>query len=362
MTESSESLPPARKPGKPAMRVIHFLSSLGLATVLLVLLGILTWLATLEQIHNGLYPTLKKYFDYRTPVILPDIVDPTNSWYPRINGHPITIPLPGGYYVCALLLVNLTIGGILRIRKGWKQAGVLIAHFGIIFMLVGGGVTDHFSERGNMAIDQGESSDTAQDYFEWVVEVAEIKTDKPEDIQVIRGKYLTDLTGENRRVFKLPDMPFDLEITGYQGFVEPISIDQRAPRNKEPQVDGYFLEEKPDHVDGKAVEDERKTAGCFARILYRNGEKSAPFLLAGASFHPHSVRVDNRVFIIDMRKRLWPMPFKVQLDKFTADFHPGTKRPAKFISDITRIENGAEAKVRIQMNEPDVSCRDGSPR
>ena len=352
MTESSESLPPARKSGKGAMRVINFFSSLGLATVLLVLLGILTWLATLEQIHNGLYPTLKKYFDYRTPIVLPDIVDPTNTWYPRINGNPITIPLPGGYYVCALLLVNLTLGGILRMRKGWKQAGVLIAHFGIIFMLVGGGVTDHFSERGNMAVDQGERSDVAQDYFEWVVEVAEIKSAKPEDIHVIRGEYLTDLEGENRRTFKLPEMPFDLEVTGYYKFAEPISIDQRAPRNKEPVFDGYFLEEKADHENGKAIEEERKTAACHARILYRNGEKSQPFLLAGASHHPYSVRVDDRVFIIDMRKRLWPMPFTVQLDKFTADFHPGTKRPAKFISDITRIEDGAEAKVRIQMNEP----------
>jgi cytochrome c biogenesis protein ResB len=53
-----------------------------------------------------------------------------------------------------------------------------------------------------------------------------------------------------------------------------------------------------------------------------------------------------------MRKRLWPMPFTVQLDTFTADFHPGTMKPSKFVSNITRIENGGEAKVTIQMNEP----------
>jgi cytochrome c biogenesis protein ResB len=53
-----------------------------------------------------------------------------------------------------------------------------------------------------------------------------------------------------------------------------------------------------------------------------------------------------------MRKRLWPMPFTVQLDEFTAEFHPGTMKPAKFVSKITRVENGGEAKVTIQMNEP----------
>jgi cytochrome c biogenesis protein ResB len=61
---------------------------------------------------------------------------------------------------------------------------------------------------------------------------------------------------------------------------------------------------------------------------------------------------EGRVFTIDMRKRLWPMPFTVRLDEFIADFHPGTSRPAKFISKITRIENGGEARHTIQMNEP----------
>ncbi|WAC17988.1 cytochrome c biogenesis protein ResB [Luteolibacter sp. SL250] len=352
MMESSESLPPVRKSGNAGMRVINFLSSLGLATVLLILLGILTWLATLEQIHNGLYPTLRKYFDYRAFYVLPDAVSPENTWYPRVNGNPLTIPLPGGYYVCALLTLNLLLGGILRIRKGWKQAGVLISHFGIILMLIGGGVTDHFSRRGNMAIHEGKVSDVAQDYFEWVIEAAEIKDNKPENIRVIGSEHLKPLEGESRRIFRLPDMPFDLEITGYYPYAVPIAATERAPRNGEPVFDGYFLEQQEEQVGGKAVEEERKMAGCHARLLYKNGEKSTPFILTGASLYPYTVRVDDRVFTIDMRKRLWPMPFEVRLDKFTADFHPGTRRASKFISDITRIENGAEAKVRIEMNEP----------
>ena len=40
----------------------------------------------------------------------------------------------------AVLLLNLILGGVIRIRKGWRHAGNLISHFGIIFMLVGGGV------------------------------------------------------------------------------------------------------------------------------------------------------------------------------------------------------------------------------
>ena len=92
----------------------------------MLLLGLLTWFATLEQIDNGLYPTLTKYFDWKSVFLLPEI-----------NGKMVPLPLPGGYWVCAVLLLNLILGGIIRIRKGWRHYGNLIAHFGIIFMLVG---------------------------------------------------------------------------------------------------------------------------------------------------------------------------------------------------------------------------------
>ncbi|MEO0017585.1 MAG: hypothetical protein RLZZ522_868, partial [Verrucomicrobiota bacterium] len=39
-------------------------------------------------------------------------------------------------------------------------------------------------------------------------------------------------------------------------------------------------------------------------------------------------------------------------DKFTAEFHPGTMKPSKFVSEITRLEGQTEAKAIIQMNEP----------
>jgi hypothetical protein len=243
--------------------------------------------------------------------------------------------------------VNLTLGGVIRIRKGWSHAGNIISHFGIIFMLIAGGVAHHFSERGNMAVGEGESSNTAEDYFEFVVELTEIKENQPGPITVIRGDQINDLEAGKTRVFRLPEFPFDLEIGGYLVNGQPVSTFERAPDRQQQQADLYYLMEKPEEVNAEA-----NTAACYARILYRDGTKSDPFILAGASFHPFSVRIDERVFTVDMRKRLWPMPFTVQLDKFTADFHPGTARPAKFISEVTRIEDNTESKYTIQMNEP----------
>jgi hypothetical protein len=328
---------PEPKPNRSlAGRIFDVLSGFGLATVLLLLLGLLTWFATLEQVEYGLYPTLNKYFHWKSVVLLPEL-----------KGKMVPLPLPGGYWVGVVLLINLTLGGVIRIRKGWKHAGNLISHLGIIFMLVAGGVAHHFSERGNMAIPEGETRDAAEDYFEYVVEVAEIKDGQPASIHVVRGKFFDDLEGGASRLFRFPELPFDLELAGYLRNAAPVAITERAPDRGQLIVDGYYLMERPDEINAEA-----NTAATYARMVFRDGTRSDPFILAGASFHPFTVRHQERMFTFDMRKRLWPMPFAVRLDEFTADFHPGTMRPSRFVSQITRFEDGGEAKVTIQMNEP----------
>ena len=334
--EPSDNLPPFKPSRSIPGKIFDLLSSLGLATILLLLLGLLTWFATLEQVDNGLYATLNKYFYWKSVFLLPEI-----------KGKMVPLPLLSGYWVGALLLLNLILGGVIRIRKGWKHAGNLISHMGIVFMLIGAGVAQHFSERGNMAVGEGEASNTAEDYFEYVVEVSEIKDGKMDAIHVIRGKDIDDLRDGKSRVFRFPTLPFSLEIAGYMEDAQPVGITERAPENGQVQADGYYLTEKPKQTNAEA-----ETAACYAKVISRDGKKSDPFILAGASFHPFSIRIDDRIFTVDMRKRLWPMPFTVNLDKFTAEFHPGTMKPSKFVSEITRIEKGSESKVTIQMNEP----------
>lgn len=49
----------------------------------------------------------------------------------------ISLPLPGMGITCVLLFANLLIGGVFRIRWTWRHAGVLVAHGGILLLLVG---------------------------------------------------------------------------------------------------------------------------------------------------------------------------------------------------------------------------------
>jgi hypothetical protein len=53
-----------------------------------------------------------------------------------------------------------------------------------------------------------------------------------------------------------------------------------------------------------------------------------------------------------MRKKLWPLPFGVQLDDFRVERDPGTRRAAAYESDVTRLDGVETEEVLIQMNEP----------
>ena len=73
--------PPLPKPIRSIPgKIFDVLSGFGLATVTLLLLGLLTWFATLEQVDNGLYPTLNKYFatDWKSIFLLPEQWRPIN--------------------------------------------------------------------------------------------------------------------------------------------------------------------------------------------------------------------------------------------------------------------------------------------
>ena len=57
------------------LRIYKFLSGFGLATALLVILMVETWLATLEQVHFGLHATLQKYFTPEAVFVFPDAAE-----------------------------------------------------------------------------------------------------------------------------------------------------------------------------------------------------------------------------------------------------------------------------------------------
>ncbi|MEK7951892.1 cytochrome c biogenesis protein ResB [Luteolibacter soli] len=335
-------------------RIYHMLASFGLATILLLILLLETWTATLEMKLNGLFPTVQKYFDIHNWYVFPD----AGIFNEKAVGKLLP-PLPGGYWVCALLALNLTLGGIIRMRKGWKTAGVLMSHFAIVFMIVAGGVAQLKEERGVMMLSEDDkglpkTADYASSLTETSIEITEVKDGKAVGpVQFVKDAYYSDLGPEQHRKVMLPKLPFDLEVQGYVQNAKAMSTASMAPERGEPVVDGWFIFSRERNKDT-----EMDTPGVHARIVPRDGGSGQVMLLVTSdpdSFTPRApvtVKSGDRTFLVRLDKRVWPVPFKVTLVDARSEYHPNTNRPKLFESDIIRTQDGHETKHFIEMNKP----------
>ena len=325
------------------MRLFRFFSGFGLAVTCLLLLLILTWLSTLEQPAKGLYEVQKRYYDAEAWYVVPEL-----DWLPKINGKPVSLPLPGAYLVSAVLFVNLSLGGILRIRKGWKNIGVIISHFSMISLLIAGFVSHHYSKEGIMAVYQGDTSDFAQSYTEYTIEVAEIVNGEKEKPYVLPTEHLKNLGADQSRVFEIPELGIELNVSGWMRNSARVKVDKDDAGKDVIEVDGWALQWLKTNPT-----EELNLAGCHVDVFVEGDQdKTARLVLHGGDPNACTITVDGKIYGLRLMREIWPMPFQVRLDESIGEYYPGTRKPSTFQSDITRIADGSEQAFRIKMNEP----------
>jgi len=109
---------------------------------------------------------------------------------------------------------------MLRIRKGIKQIGPIIAHFGIILLLFTGFVDHHKSIHGHMDTRQFGTYDYAWKRGKTSLEVFQFDEEQnKKPPYVIKHEMLEDLSHDNstpkHRVFKISEFPFDIEVRNF---------------------------------------------------------------------------------------------------------------------------------------------------
>jgi hypothetical protein len=309
----------------------RFLSSYGLSCVLFLLLFVLTLLGTVEQVDQGIYDVQKKYFE--SVFLIHDLFG------------VIPLPLPGAYLVMVLLAVNLTLGGIAHAPKGRSHWGILIGHAGILFLLLGAAVQYNYSASGNLTLYEGEQSSEFESYYEWEIAIAEASDEGPYTEYIIPGDRFMDLGPTGARTFRNADLPFELVLHGVYRNCMPRPVEAEG-ENAAQAVDGFRLVAMASEKQA-----ERNAAGAHVTIQPRHGEP-VEGILWGFSQLPLTLELDGKMWVIDLRKRRYQMPFTVALDKFTHEMHPGTQMPRKYESEVRKIENGIEQSVTISMNQP----------
>ena len=348
MSDSSKSLP---------AKIFAFLSSFGLATSVLVMLLVLTFLGTLEQAEHGLVASQARYFESA----FIDRIDVGACW--RALGFNVywdignvTLPLyivPGGYTLMAVLFVNLLCGGIMRIRKSPKTIGVIISHFAILFMIAAGAVTHHFAKEGNMSLSEGQTNDEFLSFHDRVIEIEKVQADPKakRSVLVIDEARFRDVTAAgDGRTFTSESLPFDLIITNWKKNAQP-KRDANSTRGD--AVDGYFIQEMSMLDDsGAAMADEQLASACVAIAKMKKGDEKQTGILWEFAAAPWTVTVGTDKYLISLVHRSYKLPFAVRLDQTEEEKHPGTMRARRFTSKVTKLTGGHEEKRVITMNEP----------
>lgn len=316
----------------PLQRLMALFSSFGLSTVLLLLLLALTFFGTLHQIDHGLYDAQKKYFESFV-VFQPVFGD-------------LRVPLPGAQLVMALLFVNLVVGGIVRLRRSWSRAGILIVHLGIALMLLAGFVKLKYSDDGRMVLHEGEVSDWFDSYYEWEIAISRLVGDGQVEEHVIPWSDLAGLDEESRASFTSAALPFDLQLTHFQRNAIPM---RKGPAFTVdvPVVDGYFLR----GID-RYKQAEANIPGAYVAVRSKNGGSESTGILWGRAEHPWAASVAGATWFVDLRRRRWQLPFQVRLKDFRKEDHPRLDMAKSFESDVEMIEDGSPRDVRIWMNHP----------
>ena len=327
------------------IKVYNFFSGYLLAIILLSFLLLLTYFGTMAQVEMGLYEASEKYFE---------------SLFLVQKIGPVPIILPGVYLVSALLFLNLFLGGLVRAKKNWRRPGMVIAHFGILYILFAGFVAFHYTREGNMVLYEGDRSDEIYNLTDWSIEISKYNDEGEAIITYVVGPdQLNGLWKKGtKRTYYNSEIPFDIRVSGYarniangkgqlMGLLKSTAAKEKGIR----VVEGYGI--FPVKTN-KSMEFNLPAA--YFDVLGKDSTKISEGLIIGSgpfAPKPFTVEVNDSTWSIDLTREKFALPFGIELTKFQKEDHPGTARAREYSSDVIKIENGQSAGERlISMNQP----------
>jgi hypothetical protein len=346
-------------------RVWQFLTSLRLTVVLLALGILLVFVGTVAQADEGLYVAQERYFKHWW------------VWGITFFGHKLPLPLPGGYLLGVLLLINLLAAHIKRFQWSTKKIGIHLTHAGVVLLLVGQLATDLFSRETQLRFFEGQSKNYSESPMDYELAFVTEAGPDEEEVVVIPDKLLAQ-GGE----LKHEKLPFVVRVKEYWPNSEPSF---RAPmqQNAEPLTTNgvaRHFDFRPTAITKKMDDKNVPTAviellgaggslGTWVAPGWAGDEIMASAVLAsftrqmGAQMagtigarltEPQSVEASGKKFTFSLRPARAYTPYSLTLLKATHSVYRGTDIPKDFRSRV-RIENprtGENREVEIFMNSP----------
>ncbi|MEE2887321.1 MAG: cytochrome c biogenesis protein ResB [Planctomycetota bacterium] len=308
----------------PAL-LMNGLSSFGLTCIILLCLMWLTYWGTRMQEFHSLTWVVAELFESWICVI------PLSEF-----GWGVNIRGPGAQLLLSLLAVNIICGGLVRMRFSTRTIGIVITHVSVLFLLLAGLVQQLYGTRGHMRLEHGEKSAQYDSFDQWELVIGELRADGSVREHLVQDTQLARLP-----VLRGAGVPFEIAVTKY--FVNS-DLGQSKTAGASDDIDGVYLTELPLHKQANFP-------GTYLEVRVP-GEKPQRGLLWGLQRHPWTVEVKGVKWFLDLRARVFDLPFEIQLEKFRKEDHPGIDSPRHFSSDVVKLEDGVAQGFHISMNEP----------
>ncbi len=312
----------------------NFFVSLQLTVVLLIMSLVLVFVATLDQVNLGIWAVQEKYF--RSLFVL---------W--PVPNTSFAIPVfPGGYLVGGFLLVNLIAAHVYRFRLSWKKTGILLAHTGLILLLVGELLSGLMQKDSSMQLQEGETKKYSESFREYELAVLDKTNADYDDVVAIPEAVLAD-----KAVVQHPKLPFQVRIKEYFPNSTVQMRDANSPST--PGVTGIGARVALIPLPVTSKPDETNVPGTYVELVAPDGTLGT-WLVSPALGMPQSVNYQGRAWEISLRLKRYYQPFSLSLLKVTNDVYPGTDIPKNFASRV-RVRDDAghnDREVNIFMNNP----------
>ena len=171
-------------------KLLKPIASLRLTVPLLFMAMVLVYAGTSAQKETGIWEVQHWYFHSFFCKIPFKYMLPLSEWWwqhasirlPGV-GSISKFPFLGGYTLIGLLLINLLAAHTVRFKFAWKRTGILMIHFGLILLLVGGVLTSRLANEAVMSLNNGQSQHYAEDIRD--VELAVTDPSSPDHDTVV---------------------------------------------------------------------------------------------------------------------------------------------------------------------------------
>ena len=304
-------------------RLLDLLCSLKVAVVCLALLMVLVLWGTLHQVEYGLWAAQQRFF---------------YAWWFTLFGW---LPLPGAQLVMAVLFVNLLAATLRRIPFRLDHAGLVLTHLGLLLMLAGGWFTHRFADEAFLALQEGETSNVAASYRDWEVALWEDTGGAREVVAVDAARLPAD------RALALDEPALHLRLEQYHPNARAFTAGADAPAAPVRNASGIArLEALPREKDP-----EKDVPGLVLTVSAAPGEAQR-VLLYGGDPAPTRVEAGGRDVFLMLRRKRHPLPLTVSLVDFKQAYHPNSRIPRSFSSDIQVDIKGVTRQAVVEMNRP----------